>query len=169
MGTDVDRQFSNDGILAVSRDVRDTLAYFLPQRVVGDDVVDFGVTDQLSDRNSLVVLADVSSQSDEVVGNFEVTPNPFTPNGDGINDEMTVLFDLQRLLAPRSVRVEIFDLNGRRLHHTERQLASGGYSQPWDGRDDAGNLVPPGLYILRVSVEADDAESARMRVVSVAY
>ena len=169
MGTDVDRQFSNNGILAVSGDVLDTLAYFLPQRVVGDDVVDFGVTDQLSDRNSLVVLADVSSQSDEVVGNFEVTPNPFTPNGDGINDEMTVLFDLQRLLAPRSVRVEIFDLNGRRLHHTERQLASGGYSQPWDGRDDAGNLVPPGLYILRVSVEADDAESARMRVVSVAY
>ncbi|MBT5055540.1 MAG: hypothetical protein HOM68_03270 [Gemmatimonadetes bacterium] len=171
LSTDVDRQFSNDGILAlsVSEDALDTLAYFLPQRVEGDDVVDFGATDQLSDRNSLVVLADVSSQGDEVVGNFDVAPNPFTPNGDGINDEMMVLFDLQRLLAPRSVRVEIFDLTGRRLHHAERQLASGGYSQPWDGRDDGGILVPPGLYILRVSVEADDAESVQMRVVSVAY
>lgn len=171
LGAEIDRQFSNNGILAVSvtEDAIDTLAYFLPQRVEGDDIVDFGATDQLSDRNSLVVLADVSSQSSEVVGSFEVTPNPFTPNGDGINDEMTVFFDLQRLLAPRSVRVEIFDLGGRRLHHTERQLASGGYSQPWDGRDDAGDLVPPGFYILRVSVEADDAESTRMRVVSVAY
>ena len=171
LGVDVARQFSKDGILALagSEDAIDTLAYFLPQSVEGDDVVDFSATDQLSDRNSLVVLADVSSQADELVGNFEVAPNPFTPNGDGINDEMMVLFDLQRLLAPRSVRVEIFDLNGRRLHHTERQLASGGYSQPWDGRDDVGDLVPPGLYILRVSVDADDAESAQMRVVSVAY
>jgi hypothetical protein len=171
LGGDVARQFSKDGILALSssEDAPDTLAYFLPQSVEGDDVVNFNATDQLSDRNSLVVLADVSSQGDELVGNFEVAPNPFTPNGDGINDEMTVLFDLKRLLAPRSVRVEIFDLNGRRLHHTERQLASGGFSQPWDGRDDVGDLVPPGLYILRVLVEADNAESAQMRVVSVAY
>jgi len=131
--------------------------------------VDFVETDQLTDRNSLAVTADISQQSDNLVSNFKIEPNPFTPNGDGINDEMTVTFDVQRLLTPKPVRLEVFDLNGRRLHLIERALSSGGYSQRWDGRDDGGHIVPPGLYILRISTEADDAGAARTRLVSVAY
>jgi hypothetical protein len=167
----VERDFTNNGILAFARDesVIDTLALFLPQRVEGANVVDFAATDLLTDRNSLVVAADISAQSANLVSNFSVAPNPFTPNGDGINDEMTVIFDVQRLLTPKPVRLEVYDLNGRRLHLIERQLSSGGYSQQWDGRDESGQIVPPGLYILRISTEADDAGEARTRLVSVAY
>ena len=102
----------------------------------------------MSDRNSLAVVADISAQSEDLISNFNVEPNPFTPNDDGINDAMTVIFDVQRLLVPKAVHLEIYDLNGRRVHRTERQLASGGYSQQWDGLNDAGQRVPPGLYIL---------------------
>jgi flagellar hook assembly protein FlgD len=137
--------------------------------VVGSDVVDLFATDALSDRNSLAVIADLSSQSKNLVSKFAVEPNPFTPNGDGINDELTVTFDVQRLLAPRPVNLEIFDLSGRRLRIIERNLSSGGYSQQWDGRDDAGQMVPPGLYLLRISTEADDVGKARTRLISVAY
>ena len=167
----MERRFSRNGILAVAGDesALDTLAFFLPQRVEGDDVVDFGATEQLSDRNSLAVIADISAQSQNLVSNFEIEPNPFTPNGDGVNDEMTVFFDVQRLLTPRPVNLEIFDLSGRRLHRTELLLSSGGYSQVWDGRDDGGQIVPPGLYVLRISTKADDSGAALTRLVSIAY
>ena len=171
VGADVERSFSPSGILAFSEQesVSDTLAFFLPQRVEANDVVDFVVADQLADRNSLAVIADISAQSEDLISNFKVEPNPFTPNGDGINDEMTVFFDVQRLLVPKPVNLEIYDLRGRRVHRTERQLSSGGYSGIWDGRDAAGQRVPPGLYILRISTEADEAGPALMRLISVAY
>ena len=169
LDANVERRYTRNGILAVGEGALDTLAFFLPQEVEGNDVVDFGETDQLSDRNSLTVIADVSAQSEDLVSNFKIEPNPFTPNGDGINDEMTVIFDVQRLLTPKPVRLEIFDLNGRRLRLIERHLLSGGYSQQWDGRADGGEVVPPGLYVLRISALADDAGSAQTRIVSVAY
>jgi hypothetical protein len=163
-----DRQFTNNGILALGA-AADTLALFLPQPVQGGDVVDFANTDQLSDRNSLAVIADISTQGNNLVANFTVAPNPFTPNGDGINDDLDVAFDLQRLLTPRPIKLEIYDLNGRRVRLIERMLSSGGYSDTWDGRDDAGGIVPPGLYVLRISTEADDASEARTKLISVAY
>ena len=171
LASDVERNFTSNGILGIagSESAPDTLAFFLPQRVEGSDIVDFVETDQLTDRNSLAVTADISQQSENLVSTFKIEPNPFTPNGDGINDEMTVIFDVQRLLTPKPVRLEVFDLNGRRLHLIERALSSGGYSQQWDGRDGGGHIVPPGLYLLRISTEADDAGAARTRLVSVAY
>ena len=104
-----------------------------------------------------------------MISNFNLEPNPFTPNGDGINDVMTVIFDVQRLLVPKAVNLEIYDLNGRRVRRTERQLSSGGYSHQWDGRNDAGQRVAPGLYILRISTEADEPGASPMRLISVAY
>ena len=171
LGAEAERRFTSSGILALggSESALDTLAIFLPQRVEDNDVVDFVTMDQLSDRNSLAVIADISAQSENLVTNFKVVPNPFTPNGDGVNDEVGVTFDIQRLLTPKPVYLEIFDLNGRRLRLIERLLSSGGYSQQWDGRDDAGQIVLPGLYLLRISTEADHAGEAQTRVVSVAY
>ena len=171
LGAEIERRFTRSGILALggSESALDTLAVFLPQRVEDNDVVDFVATDQLSDRNSLAVIADISAQSENLVTNFKVEPNPFTPNGDDVNDEVVVTFDVQRLLTPKPVYLEIFDLNGRHLRLIERHLPSGGYSQQWDGRDDAGQIVPPGLYLLRISTEADRAGEAQTRIVSVAY
>ena len=171
LGAEAERRFTSSGILALggNESALDTLAIFLPQRVEDNDVVDFAVTDRLSDRNSLAVIADISAQSENLVTNFKVVPNPFTPNGDDVNDEVVVTFDVQRLLTPKPVQLEIFDLNGRRLRLIERQLSSGGYSQQWDGRDDVGQVVPPGLYLLRISAAADRAGEAQTRVVSVAY
>jgi flagellar hook assembly protein FlgD len=80
-----------------------------------------------------------------------------------------VRFDIQRLLTPRAVLLEVYDLNGQRVRSIERSLNSGGYSEQWDGKDEAGNIVPPGLYILRLSTKADDAGDARTRLISVAY
>ena len=171
LGAEAERAFSSRGILALAggEGTLDTLAFFLPQRVTGSDVIDFAATENLSDRNSLVVSADISAQSEDLVTNIRIEPNPFTPNGDAINDELTVSLDVQRLVTPKPVRLEVFDLGGRRLRLIERELSSGGYSQQWDGRDDHGQVVPPGIYILSISTDADDAGQAQTHIVSVAY
>ena len=37
----------------------------------------------------------------------------------------------------------------------DRPASAGRKRLPWDGRDDAGRLVVPGLYLLRVEIRAD--------------
>ena len=76
---------------------------------------------------------------------------------------------MQRLLTPKPVRMEIFDLSGRQVYQVERELLSGGYSELWDGRGNDGVVVSPGLYILQISTKADDAGGPRSRIISVAY
>ena len=39
----------------------------------------------------------------------------------------------------------------------------------WDGRDAAGDLVTPGIYLLRVAVEGDARDSQQIRPVAVVY
>lgn len=71
-------------------------------------------------------------------------PNPFNPT-------TTIRFDLSR---PSAVFLAIHDLHGRQL----RQLVQGTlpaqeHTVSWDGRDDAGQRVPSGTYLLRLQAD----------------
>ena len=98
-----------------------------------------------------------------------MTPAVFTPNGDGANDVLQV--DLTLLgIATSKTKIGVYDMSGRRL----RQLADddrgrGASREVWDGRDDSGNLVPPGTYLLRVMVETDNSTAEELRVMPVVY
>ena len=60
------------------------------------------------------------------------------------------------------MQVEIFDLAGRSLGVVwQEPAASGRFSVAWDGRDGDGALLPPGLYLVRLSVESDKTEDTR--------
>jgi hypothetical protein len=100
-----------------------------------------------------------------------VAPNPFTPNGDGLNDETTVEYNLLSLSADRRVEIYIFDLSGRRVRTLHDGFeANGRYEDKrWNGRDDAGRLVPPGLYVARLAVEGDAIQDDKAVVIGVAY
>lgn len=52
------------------------------------------------------------------------------------------------------VKISVFDLRGRRVRALlPRTTFSAGPHQPsWDGRDDAGREVPPGLYLAQVEI-----------------
>jgi flagellar hook assembly protein FlgD len=39
----------------------------------------------------------------------------------------------------------------------------------WDGRDQAGDRVPPGLYLVTLTVDGDARQTRRARTVGVAY
>ena len=53
------------------------------------------------------------------------------------------------------------------LVHGARPVGS--YALAWDGRDQAGDIVPPGLYLVTLSVDGDARQTRRARTVGVAY
>jgi len=73
-------------------------------------------------------------------------PNPFRPAGDG---RLLVRFGLP---AHAAVRLEIFDLAGRRVAALFDGGASAGeHDAAWDGRDLAGARSRPAVYLVRLT------------------
>ncbi len=111
--------------------------------------------DEKVTRASLQVVA--QPERKELFGNLAVNPPVFSPNDDRVNDVMTLDFTLMMVGGSTAVEADIFDLAGRRVRllGEQRNVSAGTYSIPWDGRDEAGNLVPPGLYALRLRLGSD--------------
>jgi hypothetical protein len=56
------------------------------------------------------------------------------------------------LQSPAQVRVDLFDLSGRRVRNlADRVLPTGATVLPWDGRNDAGQAMPRGVYFARLT------------------
>lgn len=77
-------------------------------------------------------------------------PNPFSPDGDGRDDSLTIEI---RLPVPTArLNISIYDIDGRPV----RRLASNIYAGSaapilrWDGRDDSGRRLPIGRYIVHL-------------------
>ena len=97
-------------------------------------------------------------------------PRVFTPNRDGVNDAWELGYALLKLSEPAPVRVDICDLSGRSLCRLYDGLESSGrHRHHWDGRTLEGLLVPPGLYVYRIHLEASDHVEKRVGVVGVVY
>lgn len=127
-------------------------------------------TGKLAPGRSLTVFV---STGERIIGNVEIGPNPFTPNGDGTNDEVVFAFSVFKANVPRTVEVVLYDLDGRRLRTlSERRVsAAGRYVLRWDGKDEFGDMVFPGLYLAHIYVGADSdvAERRAAYAVYVAY
>ena len=131
------------------------------QPVMAGDVSDDLPGDDLFVRTTL---------REELVVSLEAAPSSFTPNGDGINDETLISYDLLQLTAPARVKVGIYTLSGVRIREVCSGMESSGrYAHPWDGRNEDGHLVSPGVYVYRLSVDADTGTETRVGTVSVVY
>lgn len=169
-------EYTDNGLVVLDSTAAglDTLALVLPQRAegpkLGQSVIDLLEAEGLVDRNQLSVTADISGQGSDLVTNLALSSNPFSPNGDKVNDELVITYDVLRLTSPSPVQVSLYDLSGRRVRTlVERRQAAGGYTESWDGTDDHGELVPPGLYMMRVAADTDEKEAVALKLVGVAY
>ena len=94
----------------------------------------------------------------------------FTPNGDQINDQVEIAYELLKVTEPVPVRVRVRDLSGRLVRRIHAGAdGAGRHPRRWDGRDEAGRPVAPGLYICQVEVESGGERQVRVRPIAVAY
>ena len=107
--------------------------------------------------------------TNEVISGITISPNPFSPNGDGLYDEATISF---YLTTEATVTVEIYNINGARKQVLTESFPFAGSdpSDPtprrvsgliWDGRDVSGDPVPYGVYVLRIVATYNQAGGTR--------
>jgi FlgD Ig-like domain len=97
----------------------------------------FFVTQQLKSEFPLVIR-------------FAAKPKQISPNGDHYRDVAVVGFDLSR---QAKVSFSILDSEGNEVRRLveDRQFPGSSHNRfDWNGRDNAGNVVPDGIYRMRV-------------------
>lgn len=83
-------------------------------------------------------------------------PNPF-------HTYTTLRFDVPS--AGGDVKLEVFDVGGRRVTTLEeRWLPGGTHAAHWDGADAAGGAVAPGVYLCRLEVDGSIQTRRLLRV-----
>ncbi|MBN1825983.1 MAG: alpha amylase C-terminal domain-containing protein [Candidatus Eisenbacteria bacterium] len=81
-------------------------------------------------------------------------PNPFNPSTE-------IVFNLP---AAGNARVRVFDISGRAVRTlADRDFDAGEHALPWNGRDDRGNAVASGVYLVRM--DAGDRMSDTAKIV----
>ena len=136
----------------------------LPQEVESGDVSEEMGTNQLR-------LVAIESSLGSVLRDVTVEPSVLTPQADGVNDVASIGFTLFRLLQGAEVEVGVYGLGGQRVWQEVLEVQRAGPQEAveWDGRDDADELVPPGVYLARVRVMTDQGDFVQTQLVHVAY
>jgi hypothetical protein len=81
----------------------------------------------------------------------------FSPDGDGRDDVLTVL--LEGAPADALLTLDVADTQGRLRRSLARRLLMPTLGTlVWDGRDDQGTLLAPGIYILIGRLSTGGAE-----------
>ena len=105
-------------------------------------------------RNSVFLLSDAPVEQPGIT----VTPSPFSPDRDGMDDVAEIRYTLRADAA--LVRARIFDANGRLV----RTLEDAGLTARtgvllWDGLDDDGRELRIGIYVVYLEAVAPQAGS----------
>ena len=68
------------------------------------------------------------------------------------------------------VELNVFNLAGQRVAEIAVDAGtSGRFSASWDGTDGSDRLLPPGLYLLRLKVEADEETDVAIAPLPLVY
>ena len=128
--------------------------------------VDPGDANSLIEGNTVAVVT--TAGAERILQ--AVATKVFTPNDDGTNDVAMISYDLLEIIGSAAVTIEISDLVGRMVREVYAGTdAIGHYEWEWNGRNDADNLVPPGIYVFRIEVGADLERITELGIINVAY
>ena len=99
-----------------------------------------------------------------------VFPRIFTPNGDGINDQLQISYSLFRLPERIPAELVVYTLDGRVVARHALGLQEAGLQHiAWDGRGETGLALSPGLYLVELVLRSGSAVFRQIRPVGVAY
>jgi hypothetical protein len=86
-----------------------------------------------------------------------------TPSPNPVSQQTVLAFDLAR---PANVRLDVHDLNGRRVATiAEGTMPAGRFQYPWDARGTSGSNLGSGLYFVRLTVAGEPAMLARLAII----
>ena len=110
-------------------------------RIIADEL---DSVNEINENNNETVI-DFTVQNSE----FYVTEKYISPDGNGANDETTIIFNLTQ---SDDYRVEIFDPYEREVYNFEDQLnAETSFAElTWNGRDSHNQIVKDGVYDVRI-------------------
>ncbi|MBN2426376.1 MAG: lamin tail domain-containing protein [Calditrichaceae bacterium] len=96
----------------------------------------------------------VYAESKPKTTQISIEPNPFSPDGDAFENH--TMINIKAPVQSGRIKAEIYDILGRKI----RQLSADSYTSSdinliWNGRDDHGQIVRMGLYILWIQVLDD--------------
>ena len=110
------------------------------------------------------LTSDFNNIGDEnsLLSNLEVLPNPFSPNGDGIDEEAEFRFSLSK---PAEVKLAILDMSGKVFYETKSAgiLQNGSHSMYWDGNDRYGKIARNGIFMFQIEASTSSGERAVQR------
>jgi len=87
----------------------------------------------------------------------ELSPNPFSPNGDGDSDQLIVEYELPFEHGLMSIMV--FDMAGRKIAEPEQIKPVSHRGQVlWDGEANYGGKAVTGLYIMKLLFDDQDGK-----------
>ena len=133
------------------------------QMVVGGDAS----TEITSNQLRMVAASSMPRGS---LAEMIVEPAAFTPQGDGVNDKVHIGYTLFKILGKVEVEVAILRLHGQLVQRSKyRGQKAGRHTVAWDGRDQVGQLVGPGLYLVKLSFCSDTQCENLIRTVAVVY
>jgi hypothetical protein len=109
----------------------------------------------------------IHAESRPAASDLSFAPNPFSPDGDGVEDFTVIQYRLKFRAA--RVRIRVFDAAGRPVRTLVNNEPAGTFSETaWDGRDDARSRVPVGRYIILLeAVDESGADTETLRGVVV--
>jgi len=118
--------------------------------IVQADITQMGIYGLFVDPN-------VSGAMASIIDDVHFDPNPFSPNGDGLYDDLSIQFTLNTAAL---LRVEIYDIDGEpvRTLFVEERFSRGGHNIIWDGRDGRRNVVPFGFYFVFIFAKSEREE-----------
>lgn len=120
------------------------------------------------DRFSTSVFFPEEAQKRGLIGNLSLYPPVFTPNGDGVGDELEVRFTVLKVDVPAQVKV--YSLSGELVDQvTGERQPDGFWGFNWSGLDQSGKRVLPGIYLCHISLDSQAGDEDMIRIINVAY
>jgi len=95
---------------------------------------------------------------------FSMEPNPFSPDGDGFEDEVIFRYTFPTM---SDFTLKIFDIQGRMIKTLFDSQPQTSGEITWDGRDNNNRFVRVGIYIVWVEVKGNSHKVKKLTLVVV--
>ena len=93
---------------------------------------------------------------------LDINPNPFSPDGDGFEDQTTISYTIP---FKSELTLKIYDIRGRVVRSLMDKSPQISGEILWDGKDNYGNIVRVGIYILYLKTSGSSSLSKKTTIV----